>query len=215
MSKTAPKPFELLADHPVLDFINTRDDRFAARGGSEKLSSYADLLRFSEQAGLLDARQVRALCRRKESPAAARALKHAHVLRESLAAAFYEELGGSKKPSARSLKLLQAHLRAAAAHQELTWQKTPASAGGVALRAAWRWGEHAAQLMLPVWILAQAAESLLTSRQLELVHQCRSETCRWLFLDSSRNHSRRWCDMRVCGNRVKARRFRAQHPTFR
>jgi predicted RNA-binding Zn ribbon-like protein len=40
---------------------------------------------------------------------------------------------------------------------------------------------------------------------------CRSETCRWAFLDGSRNHSRQWCDMAVCGNREKARVFRSRH----
>jgi predicted RNA-binding Zn ribbon-like protein len=40
---------------------------------------------------------------------------------------------------------------------------------------------------------------------------CRSETCRWAFLDRSRNRSRQWCDMAVCGNRAKARAFRERH----
>jgi len=37
---------------------------------------------------------------------------------------------------------------------------------------------------------------------------CRSDTCRWAFIDNARNHSRQWCDMKVCGNRAKARAFR-------
>jgi predicted RNA-binding Zn ribbon-like protein len=37
---------------------------------------------------------------------------------------------------------------------------------------------------------------------------CRSDTCRWVFIDRARNHSRQWCDMSVCGNRAKARAFR-------
>ena len=37
---------------------------------------------------------------------------------------------------------------------------------------------------------------------------CDSQTCRWVFYDSSRNHSSRWCKMASCGNREKARRFR-------
>jgi predicted RNA-binding Zn ribbon-like protein len=40
---------------------------------------------------------------------------------------------------------------------------------------------------------------------------CRSETCGWAFYDRSRNHSRTWCDMSDCGNRAKARRYRARH----
>jgi predicted RNA-binding Zn ribbon-like protein len=39
---------------------------------------------------------------------------------------------------------------------------------------------------------------------------CRSDTCRWAFYDSARNRSRRWCSMEVCGNRAKARSFRAR-----
>jgi predicted RNA-binding Zn ribbon-like protein len=40
---------------------------------------------------------------------------------------------------------------------------------------------------------------------------CRSDTCRWAFVDRARNHSRQWCDMAVCGNREKARTFRKRH----
>jgi predicted RNA-binding Zn ribbon-like protein len=40
---------------------------------------------------------------------------------------------------------------------------------------------------------------------------CRSDTCRWAFIDTARNHSRQWCDMNVCGNREKARRFRSRN----
>jgi predicted RNA-binding Zn ribbon-like protein len=40
---------------------------------------------------------------------------------------------------------------------------------------------------------------------------CRSDTCRWAFVDHSRNQSRQWCSMSVCGNRAKARAFRKRH----
>jgi predicted RNA-binding Zn ribbon-like protein len=40
---------------------------------------------------------------------------------------------------------------------------------------------------------------------------CRSDTCQWAFIDNARNRSRQWCDMAVCGNREKARRFRSRH----
>jgi predicted RNA-binding Zn ribbon-like protein len=43
---------------------------------------------------------------------------------------------------------------------------------------------------------------------------CGSQTCRWAFYDRSKNHSSRWCTMASCGNREKARRFRA-HATGR
>ena len=40
---------------------------------------------------------------------------------------------------------------------------------------------------------------------------CRSDSCRWAFIDNARNRSRQWCDMAVCGNRAKARSFRERH----
>jgi predicted RNA-binding Zn ribbon-like protein len=40
---------------------------------------------------------------------------------------------------------------------------------------------------------------------------CRSETCRWAFIDNAKNRSRQWCDMAICGNREKARNFRQKH----
>jgi predicted RNA-binding Zn ribbon-like protein len=40
---------------------------------------------------------------------------------------------------------------------------------------------------------------------------CAADDCGWLFLDRSRNHARRWCDMKVCGNNAKARRFYRRH----
>jgi predicted RNA-binding Zn ribbon-like protein len=45
----------------------------------------------------------------------------------------------------------------------------------------------------------------------ERLKACRSDTCRWAFIDNARNHSRQWCDMKVCGNRAKARAFRERH----
>ncbi len=42
------------------------------------------------------------------------------------------------------------------------------------------------------------------------VKACRAETCRWVFCDRSRNESRRWCSMEICGNRNKAHSYRAR-----
>jgi predicted RNA-binding Zn ribbon-like protein len=43
-----------------------------------------------------------------------------------------------------------------------------------------------------------------------LLKLCGDPACRWAFYDQSRNHSSRWCDMKSCGNRQKARRFRSR-----
>jgi predicted RNA-binding Zn ribbon-like protein len=202
-----PTPFKLVAGHSALDFVNTLDDRFAEGSPNELLSRYADLLSFAQQAGILDTPQIKVLAAKKESAAAAKALRSAHELREALAAFFYAaELPRSHKASVPDLKTLERHFLRADAHRELIRSRSP-NPSGETPRAAWRWGRFAAELELPVWVLARSAAQLLTSSAMDQVHLCRSETCRWLFYDTSKNHSRRWCDMKVCGNRMKARRF--------
>jgi predicted RNA-binding Zn ribbon-like protein len=59
-------------------------------------------------------------------------------------------------------------------------------------------------------VLAAAAEAMADGSWQHL-KACRADDCRWAFVDHARNHSRQWCDMRVCGNRQKARAFRARH----
>jgi predicted RNA-binding Zn ribbon-like protein len=39
---------------------------------------------------------------------------------------------------------------------------------------------------------------------------CREHTCQWAFYDQSKNRSRTWCSMSVCGNRTKARAYRSR-----
>jgi predicted RNA-binding Zn ribbon-like protein len=71
----------------------------------------------------------------------------------------------------------------------------------------WVWQNEGKSLPEYVlWPIAQAATELLTSEELKLVRWCEAPDCQWLFLDHSRNRSRRWCDMASCGNRAKARR---------
>jgi predicted RNA-binding Zn ribbon-like protein len=56
-----------------------------------------------------------------------------------------------------------------------------------------------------------AVASAMADGSWERLKACRSDTCRWAFIDNARNHSRQWCDMKVCGNRAKARAFRERH----
>lgn len=62
------------------------------------------------------------------------------------------------------------------------------------------------QLDSLLWPVVKSAVDLLTSHEINKVKQCEGGTCGWLFIDTSRNHSRRWCSMEECGNREKARR---------
>ena len=62
-----------------------------------------------------------------------------------------------------------------------------------------------------LWPVVRSAADLLTSPERGRVRRCGGANCDWLFMDNSRNHSRRWCDMGSCGNRAKARRYYARH----
>jgi predicted RNA-binding Zn ribbon-like protein len=59
-----------------------------------------------------------------------------------------------------------------------------------------------------LWRVAQSAGELLTSEWVDRLGLCRGDRCMWLFVDKSRNRSRRWCDMGDCGNLAKVRAFR-------
>ena len=74
--------------------------------------------------------------------------------------------------------------------------------GTMTFGTEWGWGSAESELELPVWAIAKSAMELLTSPDVQHVRACQSDTCRWVFLVTSKNHSRRWCDMKICGNRT-------------
>jgi predicted RNA-binding Zn ribbon-like protein len=192
--------FELVAGHPALDLVNTLDWRFRPDGQEELLATYADLLAFAEQSGLITPKQTRELHRNTSSRSHELVLAGCRELREALADAIYAQLDG-RRPPAAALKTLESHLHTARDKQRLLWDGQ---------RFHWDWPEaHTAEI--PHLLLANAASELLLSDPMQRVRACDNPECRWLFLDTSKNHTRRWCDMKVCGNRMKARRFKAQH----
>jgi predicted RNA-binding Zn ribbon-like protein len=188
--------FELCAGHPALELVNTLDWRFRDEGPEELLASYNDLLHFAAQSGILDARETRALQRDTPTTKAERVLAQGRELREAAAQAFYSALD-DRKPAAAVLAKLEAGFKAAREKQSLI---------GADSGLRWEWKETVPEL--PLWRLALQTEELLTSERLDMVRACANPECRWLFLDASRNHSRRWCEMSICGNRMKARRFK-------
>jgi predicted RNA-binding Zn ribbon-like protein len=198
----ADAPFSLCAGHPALDLVNTLDNRFLADGPTELLGDYTALLRFAEQSGLLSGAQTRVLARRAGRAEAERVSTAARDLREAAASILYGRLDGSAMLP-KNVRTLESYVRSARAQQELMETPTP--------QLAWDWRlSSATEADLPVWILSLQTSALLTSAAMSRLRSCQTETCRWLFLDTSKNHSRRWCDMKVCGNRMKARRFQAR-----
>jgi predicted RNA-binding Zn ribbon-like protein len=194
------RAFELIAGHPALDLINTLDWRFRATGTEDLLKTYDDLLQFAEQSKLLTPKQTRDL-RRSGSEST---LSSCRELREALADILYGS--GSATASRRTLarRTLERYVQAARLKQKLSWKQSP--------RLEWAWPSEQ-DPELPLWALALSAADLMTSDAVDRVRACDNPECGWLFLDTSKNHTRRWCDMKLCGNRMKARRFKAQRKT--
>jgi predicted RNA-binding Zn ribbon-like protein len=181
-----------------LDFVNTVDPRHAS-GRREYLDSYLALVAWGSHAGVIDSDQVERL---REAAAvqpaeAGRVLSRAIRLREALYSLF-SQAGREPRPARDDLGVLQAEVTRALARFRVAW--SPAGFD-------WEWDPASSGLDRVLWPVAWSAAELLMQGPLERIRECPGQdTCGWLFLDLSKNASRRWCDMRVCGNRAKARR---------
>ncbi|HLV88962.1 MAG TPA: CGNR zinc finger domain-containing protein [Candidatus Sulfotelmatobacter sp.] len=190
--------FDLVAGALCLDFINTLDDRFTKQP-KELLKQYHDLVRFGEDTGTLDIRIVDALLlRRARQPEDAKqVLEIAITVREAMFAVFDAIVKKKPIPEGPMVRVNQ-FIQYAGRHARLV----PGDG-----RFEWRFDVPPFDLETPLSPIALSVANLLSSDQLPLVRTCASETCQWFFLDTSKNHGRRWCDMTKCGNRAKFRRF--------
>jgi len=184
-----------------LNFANTVGGRRPDRP-REYLNTYNDLLAWSLHAGLLDGAQADHLAREAERrPAeAAQVLAEAISLREAIYQIFSANARAETVPAA-DLALLNTALSKALARL-----KVESDPDGF----SWSWPTDETALDAMLWPVVRSAAELLTSVEREQVRECAGDTCSWLFLDTSRNHTRRWCDMKDCGNRAKARRHYAR-----
>ena len=184
-----------------LDFVNTLDDRFSGEP-KELLTSYIDLARFGEDSGIIGDLQVDQLFAwsMRHPEEAQRALASAIQLREALSEIFYAVAGRKAVPSA-ALIVFNQHVQQSLQHLKLVPGKG---------RFEWKFDMTEHELLAPLWPIARDAAELLASDHLEYVRTCAAKTCEWLFLDESKNHRRRWCDMTKCGNRAKVKRFYAR-----
>ena len=191
---------------PCLDFVNTLAWRLTDHP-AEYLGSYGDLLAWGRQAGLLAPDETGVLSGWAAThPEEARAtLSRAVALREAvhrvLAAAIAGEpqdegaLEGAMSTLNRELSVALSRLRVA-----------PAAGDAY----VWAWERGGGLLQRPLWPVARSAAELLTSAKLDRVKVCGGEGCGWMFLDESRNASRKWCESRDCGNRERVRQYLAR-----
>ena len=177
----------------------------------ELLQTYADLARFGEDTGLLDSSQVDRLVERAsmEPQRAQEVLEWGRELREAIHDIFWAIMNKRPVPPA-ALARLNVNAQGAARHMSLVVvERGPIARGSGRGGFEWKYDDLRAFDSV-LWPIARAAVDLLASAQLPYVRACFSKSCQWFFLDTSKNHHRRWCDMTRCGNRAKFQRFYAR-----
>ncbi len=189
--------FDFCGGHLAIDFTNTIGDRGAEP--VEHFRTFGDVVAWAEARGILARGAAAALRQRAadQPEGAARAFRSALVLREAL----YNVLAAAS--SGRRVR--PADLNVVNQHVADTFKGAALTPSG---------GRFSLETRADAWLdlvtrpVVRAAVDLLTSDTLKHVGRCADEECAWLFLDTTRSRSRRWCDMRSCGNRNKVRRFR-------
>jgi len=193
--------FEWVGGRSCLDFTNTvawpRGEQ-----ANERLANYGDLLEWAYATAIIDAATVRRLRRAaRAAPVAAQAtLQNARALREAIYQVFVARVEGHDAEPGAAM-MLNRFLGQALGRLRLQVEDDGCS---------WMFTDEGDELDRMLWPVAWSAASLLTSDDLRLVRRCAADRCGWLFLDHSRNRSRRWCTMKSCGNSAKARRHYAR-----
>jgi predicted RNA-binding Zn ribbon-like protein len=193
-------PEETLDLNRALAFVNTLSAR-PTETPSESLVSYDALVAWARGEKLIApavAKRLSAQARRHPQQAAA-ALTRAVGLREALYGVV-SALDGKRPPPPAALDTIARDVAAAHATGRLVLHEGH-------LHWVSGTGEDLDRVLLEV---ARAIGRLVTSSRLAKVRLCAAADCGWLFLDDTKNRSRRWCDMKLCGNREKLRRFRAR-----
>lgn len=200
MPQPRPKtPFEYTGGNLCLDFANTVNYRTDTERRKELFTDYARLLQWGEESGAISRKTSDHLQQlAAEAPGNAQsALRAAIQLRDVIYDIFASITHRHGIPST-ALAILNKAVQCAFEHAQIANSNR---------HFAWEWVLPERSLDAMTWPVARAAAELLTSGELALVRQCAAEDCAWLFLDKTKNHRRRWCDMKTCGNRSKARRY--------
>jgi predicted RNA-binding Zn ribbon-like protein len=190
--------FFIIGGELCLEFGNA-----ANRGNPDEpihfLNSYADLIHWAQAANALSAEAAERLLReaKKREAEAAEVTQQALTFQDTIYRIFSAQTL-DQEPRPRDLETLNSAIAETLPHQRIVPQKESFE---------WTWGRVGDQLDYVLWPIVRSAADLLTSDRRERVKRCGG--CNWLFLDTSKNGSRRWCTMEVCGNRAKARRHYA------
>lgn len=191
------RTFSRVGNRLCLDFTNTIDDRYREQQ-AELLGSYQDLVVWSLQTGVVtDEEAHHLLAEAQKRPAEAEAVRQTAVTWRETIFRIFEAIAEDAAPQEQDLHQFNVALEDAMSKAQIVRKEG---------QYIWDWTGKEAALNWILWPVLRSTADILTSEEVHLVRQCASRDCSWLFLDTSKNHSRRWCDMQNCGNRAKVNR---------
>ncbi|MEZ4562714.1 MAG: CGNR zinc finger domain-containing protein [Thermomicrobiales bacterium] len=182
---------------PCLDLANTEAYR-GSRHEMDLLQSYDMLVAWSLIAGVLQPAEAGPLLHAAAAApeAAAQVLSRVRELRQAIHVVM-QSVAHQTEPPVASLATLNAFLVESQGHNQIV-----RSNEGYEARF-----HPEDDMALPIWRLTDSAARLLLSPEHHRVRECPGHDCGWLFLDTTRNHSRRWCDSADCGNKARVRAY--------
>jgi predicted RNA-binding Zn ribbon-like protein len=196
--KRSASNLELVGGALCLNFTNTVSTRSKVPY-REYLPTYNELVTWRRHVNILTDDEAQTLLHNatRHPELAADVLERAITLREAIFGIF-APIAGDQEPTQNDLAVLNTSL-----HETLARLEIRSAANGF----EWTWVPDPDALDRMLWPVIRSAADLLTSENHTRVRRCAGEECDWLFVDTSKNRSRRWCMMGVCGSRVKARRY--------
>ncbi len=189
-------PYRYVGGDRSVDFVNTAN---WVEGGIDRFSSYGRVLEWAEGAPVVSRSTAGALhVLSEEYPArAVRVLSDAVELRGLLERLLFRI--SQNRPADAEITELNDH-----------WLSISLAESAIIRtdddRLTLGWPRADAALESPLWAVARAATTLVTSDDVSRIRRCGGEGCGWYYVDRSRNGLRRWCEMETCGTRMKSRR---------
>lgn len=191
---------DLQGGHPALDFINTVHN-WHADPPPDYLHGFDDFIDWGLVTGVMwpnSAKHFKAAPEKEKK----KAFKELLRLRDCLHTVF-SQLAAGEPISQDALDFLNDIVRRTA-----QWRRLSGDEETGCTTICCTWDFTAAPPIAAVGSIAWDAANLLEHGELDRIKECPSDSCGWLFLDMSRNRSRQWCSMKVCGNNAKVKRFR-------
>jgi predicted RNA-binding Zn ribbon-like protein len=188
---------DLIGGHQAIDFANTVSGW--GEGNEDWLVNYARFAQWARLAALVDeAEYKKAMSAAVRNPLMAdRVFAEANELRIAFVRLLHALKAGNLAKS-DDLTIINHWIRRAAEAFQLRQ---------VALTLQQDWSENVPALQKPLLAAARTIGHFLAATNFDRLKICPGRNCAWFFVDLSKNHSRRWCDMATCGNLAKARQF--------